>query len=608
MTPHRIRDWIGGPSRLRTSRRRFRRPRGAAGLEPAARARGPDRDQPRRQGRAGLAPVDGRDLLRGVPRDLGRRDHRPRHAPPAYSATTFTDTTVTNGTTYFYEVRASADGAQSGAAQRATATPRGASCSTGNRIVVENCFPGTTGVEGARRQQRVPDTASRASCRRPASTPAAASTCASRPAAGTCPTTSRSTARATTAARRAASCRRSPASTGEHGYCDTSARHHRPRRLHRHEPRGDDHHDRRLGLRRLPAQARPRRQRRVQRGDPRRARRRRHVRRAVRRADDHLPGLQRATAASRSTATTATRRPRCPTETRAVEVSFDRPYAQPTGNATATTGTRAPTSRTVVVARAPGLRHDATSRREDLHTDGAQLTHHNVFISRRPRRVLVAGDVRRRQGGAQRRHVRDLLRRQRRLLARALRSRARCPGVANRVMVAYKTIESGPADPSGISTSTFRDPAGPNQPENAADRPDVHRRQARGRLPAACVRGGGQEPPLALHRAERPGAGRDAPRSAPGSSAGSGTRAFDNGLEPAGVQTLVDLARGGQRAPGQRRTRTRARQRAVERDDLQGRERRARCSRPAPTTGGAGSASNMHGDGRARQPRSSRRR
>jgi hypothetical protein len=39
-------------------------------------------------------------------------------------------------------------------------------------------------------------------------------------------------------------------------------------------------------------------------------------------------------------------------------------------------------------------------------------------------------------------------------------------GVANRVVVGYKTIESGPVDPSGTSTSTWRDPAGPNRPEN----------------------------------------------------------------------------------------------------------------------------------------------
>lgn len=37
----------------------------------------------------------------------------------------------------------------------------------------------------------------------------------------------------------------------------------------------------------------------------------------------------------------------------------------------------------------------------------------------------------------------------------------------DRVMVAYKTTESGPADPSDIPTGTWRDPAGANQPENA---------------------------------------------------------------------------------------------------------------------------------------------
>lgn len=40
-------------------------------------------------------------------------------------------------------------------------------------------------------------------------------------------------------------------------------------------------------------------------------------------------------------------------------------------------------------------------------------------------------------------------------------------GEAGRVQVCYKTVESGAADPSGISTSTWRDPNGPDQPENA---------------------------------------------------------------------------------------------------------------------------------------------
>jgi hypothetical protein len=39
-------------------------------------------------------------------------------------------------------------------------------------------------------------------------------------------------------------------------------------------------------------------------------------------------------------------------------------------------------------------------------------------------------------------------------------------GAANRIMVCYKTIESGGPDPSGIPTTTWRDPA-VNQPENA---------------------------------------------------------------------------------------------------------------------------------------------
>ena len=39
-------------------------------------------------------------------------------------------------------------------------------------------------------------------------------------------------------------------------------------------------------------------------------------------------------------------------------------------------------------------------------------------------------------------------------------------GEPDSVLVTYKTIESGPEDPSGHSTSTWRDPHGPNRPEN----------------------------------------------------------------------------------------------------------------------------------------------
>jgi hypothetical protein len=40
-------------------------------------------------------------------------------------------------------------------------------------------------------------------------------------------------------------------------------------------------------------------------------------------------------------------------------------------------------------------------------------------------------------------------------------------GVQDRVMAVYKTTQSGGPDPSGIPTTTWRDPAGVNQPENA---------------------------------------------------------------------------------------------------------------------------------------------
>ena len=40
-------------------------------------------------------------------------------------------------------------------------------------------------------------------------------------------------------------------------------------------------------------------------------------------------------------------------------------------------------------------------------------------------------------------------------------------GVASRTEVCYKSVQGGATDPSGTPTSTWRDPAGPNSPENA---------------------------------------------------------------------------------------------------------------------------------------------
>ncbi len=55
----------------------------------------------------------------------------------------FTDTTVANGTGYYYAVRAD-DGSQGPASEPVAATPRATSCSAGNAIVRENCFPGSS--------------------------------------------------------------------------------------------------------------------------------------------------------------------------------------------------------------------------------------------------------------------------------------------------------------------------------------------------------------------------------------------------------------------------------------------------------------------------------
>jgi hypothetical protein len=63
--------------------------------------------------------------------------------PAGYTGTTYTDTGRTNNTTYYYAVKATSSSGQSLADQIAQAKPVAASCATGNAIRVENCFPGT---------------------------------------------------------------------------------------------------------------------------------------------------------------------------------------------------------------------------------------------------------------------------------------------------------------------------------------------------------------------------------------------------------------------------------------------------------------------------------
>jgi len=60
------------------------------------------------------------------------------------TTTTFSDAASTNGTTYYYAVRAGNGTGDSAASTSVQAKPQPRTCSTGNAVRVENCFPGTT--------------------------------------------------------------------------------------------------------------------------------------------------------------------------------------------------------------------------------------------------------------------------------------------------------------------------------------------------------------------------------------------------------------------------------------------------------------------------------
>jgi len=60
------------------------------------------------------------------------------------TGTSFTDTTVANGTTYYYVARAVNTGTESVNSLTVQATPVPRSCSSGNAVVLENCYAGAT--------------------------------------------------------------------------------------------------------------------------------------------------------------------------------------------------------------------------------------------------------------------------------------------------------------------------------------------------------------------------------------------------------------------------------------------------------------------------------
>jgi len=65
-----------------------------------------------------------------------------RVSPPGHTAPSYSDTAAPTGTIAYYRVTAVSGGAETSASAPAGATPQSASCSIGNAIVRENCLPG----------------------------------------------------------------------------------------------------------------------------------------------------------------------------------------------------------------------------------------------------------------------------------------------------------------------------------------------------------------------------------------------------------------------------------------------------------------------------------
>ena len=149
---------------------------------------------------------------------------------------------------------------------------------------------------------------------------------------------------------------------------------------------------------------------------------------------------------------------------RAVKVSFDRPYSQPTESAGAHDWYTRTDVGTVSWLEQQG--YDTTYiASEDFHASGAQLRRHPVFVSGSHDEYWSQNMFN--QAIAARNAGTSLVF----MGANAAYWRVRfeasaVSGAVNRVMVVYKTVQSGPPDPSGSPTTTWRDPAGPNRPEN----------------------------------------------------------------------------------------------------------------------------------------------
>ena len=264
----------------------------------------------------------------------------------------------------------------------------------------------------------------------------------------------------------------------------------------------------------------------------------------LRRPVQHLPGVQQLGRQVALRRQVDRRRRPSRARARAVKVSFDRPYQQPHDGVAARLvharrlrdGERGSSARATTSSYSVGAR--------DLERTGARRARPPRLHLRRARRVLLGGDARPRSSRRATRGV-DLF----------------FTG-ANEV---YWKVRFEPSPVSGapgprarllqVDAERRRRTRAGSPPARGATRPARTGPRTRctggmyiGQkafdvLPAAGQRRRGQGPHLALHRAREPGRRRARPRSAPASSAGSGTRASPTARSRAGVEDARLVAR-----------------------------------------------------------------
>jgi hypothetical protein len=149
---------------------------------------------------------------------------------------------------------------------------------------------------------------------------------------------------------------------------------------------------------------------------------------------------------------------------RAVKVSFDRPYRQPHDSVQ---HDWYPRSDFPMVAWLERSGYDVSyASVSELERSGARVLDHRIYISGAHDEYWSSA-MRTSLETARDRGVDLFFTGANEIFWRVRFEPSTVTGRQDRVMVCYKTTQGGVADPSGIPTTTWRDPAGANKPENA---------------------------------------------------------------------------------------------------------------------------------------------